>query len=137
MTLRLFLLAHGRSGDKGDLVNIGVIARHDEWYPFLARELTAKRVEGFLQPLRIGQVERFELANLAAFNFLVHDALGGGGSLTLRLDAQGKAFAQALLRLPLEVPPEIASQVLKHWGADLPSGCVLERDDGATQRNVP
>ena len=87
MTLRLFLLAHGRSGDKGDLVNIGVIARCDAWYSFLARELSAKRVEGFLRPLRIGQVERFELANLAAFNFLIHDAPDGGGSLTLRLDA--------------------------------------------------
>jgi hypothetical protein len=124
--MRLYLLAHGRSGDKGDLVNIGVIARQDEWYGFLARELTPERVAGFLRPLASGPVERFELPNLAALNVLVRRALGGGGAVTLRLDAQGKTYAQALFRLPLEVPDGIARGVRALWGDRLPRDCILD-----------
>ena len=126
MRARLFLLAHGRSGDKGDMANIGVIARRDEWYEFLCRELTAERVRGFLGALAHGAVERHELPNLGALNFLVHEALGGGGSISLRLDAQGKTYAQALFRMPLEVPPELAGEVRAHWGERLPADCIID-----------
>ena len=125
MRARLFLLAHGRSGDKGDTANIGVIARRDEWYGFLSRELTAERVRSFLGTLANGVVERYELPNLSALNFLVHEALGGGGATSLRLDAQGKTYAQALFRLPIEVPRELEAEVRAHWGDRIPSGCVI------------
>jgi hypothetical protein len=128
MTARLFLLAHGRSGDKGDAVNAGVIARRPEWYAFLERELTAERVQSFLKPIARGPVLRYELPNLGALNFVIHRALGGGGSLSLQLDAQGKTYAQALLRMPLRLPPALAAQVREHWGPRLPADCVLEGD---------
>ncbi len=126
MRARLFLLAHGRSGDKGDMANIGVIARRDEWYQFLSEELTAERVREFLGTLAHGAVERHELPNLSAFNFLVYEALGGGGSISLRLDAQGKTYAQALFRMPLEVPPKLAAEVRAHWGENVPADCILD-----------
>jgi hypothetical protein len=127
-TYRLFVLAHGRSGDKGDTVNIGIIARRAEWYEILTRELSAERVHAYLEPLGIGEVERFELPNLGALNFLVHHALGGGGAVGLKLDAQGKTFAQALLHMPLEVPGDVVRQVADHWEGRLPAGCVLDGD---------
>ncbi len=130
MRARLFLLAHGRSGDKGDMANIGVIARRDEWYEFLSGELTAERVRGFLGTLAHGAVERHELPNLSALNFLVHEALGGGGSISLRLDAQGKTYAQALFRMPLEVPPQLAEEVRAHWGERLPADCIIDDAPG-------
>lgn len=126
---RLFVLAHGRSGDKGDTVNIGIIARRDDWYEYLERELTADLVHAYLEPLGIGRVERFELPNLGALNFLVHHALGGGGAVTLKLDAQGKTFAQALLRMPLTLPGDLARTMLAHWGERLPADCVLRASD--------
>lgn len=126
MIARLFLLAHGRSGDKGDTVNIGVIARREEWYGFLKKDLTAERVAAHLKPLAEGPVERYELENLSALNFVVHRALGGGGSVSLRLDAQGKTYAQALLRLPLELPRELAEEVRAYWGERLPKDCLIE-----------
>ncbi len=132
MRARLFLLAHGRSGDKGDMANIGVIARRDEWYEFLSRELTAERVRGFLGTLAKGEVERHELPNLSALNFLVHEALGGGGAISLRLDAQGKTYAQALFRMPLDVPAELAGEVRTLWGERLPEDCILDDTPGAT-----
>lgn len=122
---RLFLLAHGRSGDKGDTVNIGIIARRDDWYAYLERELTVDRVRTYLQPLGIGDVERFELANLGALNFLVHHALGGGGAMALKLDAQGKTFAQALLRMPVSLPADLTAAVLAYWGERLPADCLV------------
>lgn len=122
---RLFLLAHGRSGDKGDTVNIGVIARRDEWFDLIEKELSAKRVHDHLEPLGIGEVQRFELPNLGALNFLVHGALGGGGAVALKLDAQGKTFCQALLRMPLSLPEEVVEAVRSHWGTKLPDDCVL------------
>ena len=126
MRARLFLLAHGRSGDKGDMANIGVIARRDEWYEFLCGELTAERIQGFLGTLAHGKVERHELPNLSALNFLVYEALGGGGAISLRLDAQGKTYAQALFRMPLEVPPDMAEEVRAHWGERLPADLILD-----------
>jgi hypothetical protein len=102
--VRLLELAHARSGDKGDTANVGVIARRPEVYPLLARLLTTDRVARHFAGMITGPVERFELPNLHALNFLLHGALGGGGTLSLKTDAQGKTLSTALLRLELEVP---------------------------------
>ena len=104
MKVRLLDLAHARSGDKGDTANVGVIARHPAHYPVLVRELTAERVAAHFAGLITGPVERFELPNLHALNFLLHGALGGGGTVSLKTDAQGKTLSTAMLRLELEVP---------------------------------
>jgi hypothetical protein len=96
-------LAHTRSGDKGDLSNIGVIARDEKYYSILVRELTPERVKAHFGELVKGRVERFELANLGALNFLLREALDGGGTISLRTDAQGKTFGAALLALEIEV----------------------------------
>ena len=104
MQVRLVDLAHARSGDKGDTANVGVIALRPEWYPLLERELTRDRVRDHFRGVITGNVERFELPNLHALNFLLHGALDGGGTLSLKTDAQGKVFSTALLRLTLDVP---------------------------------
>src|SRR4051795_9685331 len=104
MRVSLFDLAHARSGDKGDTANVGVIALKDEYYPLLVREVTAERVKQHFGPMVKGKVERFELPNLGALNFLLHEALGGGGTLSLMTDAQGKTFSTALLRMEIDVP---------------------------------
>lgn len=101
----LIQLAHARSGDKGDTVNVGVIVRRPEWYSLLVERLTAERVKAHFGDA-VGRVERFELPNLGALNFLLHDALGGGGTVSLMTDAQGKTFSTAMLRLELDVPVE-------------------------------
>lgn len=106
MKVRLVDIAHARSGDKGDTANVGVIAMRREWYPVLARELTRERVAAHFRGMIAGHVERFELPNLDALNFLLHGALGGGGTLSLKTDAQGKVFSTALLRMVLDVPDE-------------------------------
>jgi hypothetical protein len=103
MKIPLSKIAHGRSGDKGDTSNIGVIAFHERHYPVLLREVTAERVKEFFGDVVKGKVERYELPNLAALNFLLHEALGGGGTLSLRIDAQGKTLSAALLRMEIEV----------------------------------
>lgn len=103
MTIPLSRLAHTRSGDKGDTCNIGVIAYRLEDYPVLLREVTAELVKRHFGELVQGEVERFELANLGALNFLLHGALGGGGTVSLRTDAQGKTFGAALLSLTIDV----------------------------------
>jgi hypothetical protein len=104
MKVRLLDLAHARSGDKGDTANVGVIARRPEFYPLLARELTVERVAAHFRGMLTGGVERFELPNLGALNFLLHGALGGGGTVSLKTDAQGKTLSTALLRMEIEVP---------------------------------
>jgi hypothetical protein len=104
-------LAHARSGDKGDTVNVGVIAYRPEDYPLLVEELTADRVKAHFGDLVRGDVERFELPNLGALNFLLHNALGGGGTVSLMTDAQGKTFSTAMLRIELEVPDRRARSV--------------------------
>jgi hypothetical protein len=106
MTVPLSRLAHTRSGDKGDTCNIGVIAWEDRYYPILVRELTPERVKNHFGSFVEGPVERYELPNLGALNFLLHRALGGGGTISLRTDAQGKTFGAALLSLPIEIAPE-------------------------------
>jgi hypothetical protein len=103
MIVPLARLAHTRSGDKGDACNIGVIAWKPQYYAVLVRALTAQRVKAFFGELVKGGVERFELPNLGALNFLLHRALGGGGTVSLRLDAQGKTFGAALLAMEIEV----------------------------------
>jgi hypothetical protein len=103
MKIPLSRIAHARSGDKGDTSNIGVIAFDPRHYPVLAREVTAERVKRFFGEMVKGNVERFELPNLSALNFLLHEALGGGGTLSLRIDAQGKTLGAALLRMEIEV----------------------------------
>jgi hypothetical protein len=101
--VRLSQIAHTRSGDKGDTCNIGVIALDSSDYPVLVREVTADRVRHHFGELVQGPVERYELPNLGALNFLLHRALGGGGTVSLRTDAQGKTFGAALLALEIEV----------------------------------
>ena len=96
-------IAHTRSGDKGDTSNIGVIAFKPDYYPAILREVTPERVKQFFGELVKGDVERFELPNLGAINLLLHEALGGGGTLSLRIDAQGKTYGAALLRMEIEI----------------------------------
>ncbi|MEP7212249.1 MAG: hypothetical protein ABI791_04195 [Acidobacteriota bacterium] len=112
MKIELLKLAHARSGDKGDTANVGVIALKDEYYPLIVREVTAERVKEHFGPMVKGNVERFELPNLNALNFLLHESLGGGGTLSLMTDAQGKTFSTALLRLFINVPDADAEK----WG---------------------
>jgi hypothetical protein len=102
MKIPLSQIAHTRSGDKGDTCNIGVIAYRPDDYPVLVRQVTAERVKRHFGELVKGKVERYELPNLGALNFLLHEALGGGGTVSLRTDAQGKTFGAALLSLEIE-----------------------------------
>ena len=111
MRIKLVKLAHARSGDKGDTANVGLIALREEFYPLLVREVTAARVKEHFKGICEGKVERFELPNLGALNFLLHESLGGGGTLSLMTDAQGKTFSTALLRLEVEVPDEEAREL--------------------------
>jgi len=108
MRVRLVDIAHARSGDKGDTANVGVIALRPEWYPLLARELTRDRVVAHFAGIITGGVDRFELPNLNALNFLLHGALDGGGTLSLKTDAQGKVYSTALLRMTLDVADDEA-----------------------------
>jgi hypothetical protein len=103
MEIQLIKLAHARSGDKGDTANVGLIALQDEIYPILVREVTVECVKQHFQGICKGDVERFELPNLGALNFLLHESLGGGGTLSLMTDAQGKTFSTALLRMKIEI----------------------------------
>ena len=103
MKIPLWRIAHGRSGDKGDTANVGVIAYRAGDYPVLVRQVTAERVKEYFGELVKGNVERYELPNLCALNFLLHQALGGGGTLSLRVDAQGKTLSAALLAMEIDV----------------------------------
>ena len=111
MKVQLVQLAHARSGDKGDTANVGVIALNPEWYPLLVEALTRDRVREHFRGIITGDVERFELPNLKALNFLLHGALDGGGTLSLKTDAQGKVFSTALLRMMIEVPDAQAKKL--------------------------
>lgn len=104
MQIQLVAIAHARSGDKGDTANVGLIALKPEWYDLLVREVTRDRVARHFQGVITGSVERFELPNLKALNFLLHGALDGGGTLSLKTDAQGKVFSTAMLRMTIDVP---------------------------------
>lgn len=110
MRIRLEEIAHARSGDKGDASNVGLIAGSPEAYEVLRREVTAERVKEHFREVCRGPVERFELPNILALNFILHDSLGGGGTESLKNDAQGKTHAQGLLEMEIEVPEEIAKR---------------------------
>ena len=109
MNVRLERIAIARSGDKGDAANVGVIALIEDAWPIVVREVTAARVREHFAAVCRGRVDRFELPNLGALNFLLHESLGGGGTVSLMLDAQGKTFAASLLELGIEAPEEVVS----------------------------
>lgn len=101
--MQLRQVAHARSGDKGDTANIGLIALKPEYYPLLVKQVTCERVKEHFEGVCCGKVERFELPNLGALNFLLHESLDGGGTLSLKADAQGKTYSAALLRMEIDV----------------------------------
>lgn len=109
--IQLVHLAHARSGDKGDTANVGVIAYDEAHYDLLREQLTSEAVKAHFGEMVKGDVERFELPNLHALNFLLHGALGGGGTMSLMNDAQGKVFSTGLLRMEIEVPDDVAEAV--------------------------
>ena len=107
MRVKLARVAHARSGDKGDASNVGLIADTPELYRALAEQVTAERVKRHFHRVCRGPVERFEVPNLNAYNFILHDSLGGGGTESLINDAQGKTHALGLLEMEVEVPEEL------------------------------
>ena len=107
MRVQLLQIAHARSGDKGDTANIGVIARKPEFYPLLRKYLTVEVVAAHFKGICIGKVERYELPNLGALNFLLHESLGGGGTKSLKNDAQGKTLSSVMLRMELQIEEDI------------------------------
>ncbi len=111
-TTRLYNLAHARAGDKGDRCNIGIIARRPDYYPVLVEQLTAERIKARFGDWCRGPVDRYELPNLHALNFVLHGALDGGGLASLRLDNQGKSYGYALLRMEIEVPDSLEVELL-------------------------
>ncbi|MGN6392169.1 MAG: AtuA-related protein [Gemmatimonadales bacterium] len=110
--VQLRYLAHARSGDKGNTANVGLIALEPDYYELLEREVTAARVRRHFKGM-VSSVERFELPNLGALNFLLHDALDGGGTISLKTDAQGKVYSTALLRMEIPVPEALARRVTR------------------------
>jgi hypothetical protein len=121
----LYAMAHARSGDKGDGSNVGVLAYDDRGYGILRRWLTAERVRRHFEGIVLGTVERYELPNLRGLNFVLHDSLGGGGSASLKNDAQGKTHALGLLKMMIEVPDDYRPRA----GATAPGGELQEPGD--------
>lgn len=109
--VKLLKIAHGRSGDKGNGSNVGIIARHPEIYPFLKENLTSEKVKEHMKNVCKGTVERYELPNIGALNFILYESLGGGGTVSLKLDAQGKTHASQVLRMDIDVPEELLKLV--------------------------
>lgn len=103
MKVELRKIAHGRSGDKGDAANVGIIAYDDKGFEIIKNNLTVEKIKKHFEGICLGEVERFELPNLRALNFLLHNTLGGGGTVSLKHDAQGKTLAAALLRMEIEL----------------------------------
>ena len=103
MKIQLLTICHARSGDKGDTGNIGLIARKPEYYPIIRKYVTADAVKKHFEGICFGKVDRFELENLHAINFLLHNSLGGGGTVSLKNDAQGKTLSSALLRMEIDI----------------------------------
>lgn len=120
MRVQLRRLAFARSGDKGDTANIGLIALTESAYPVLVSEVTPGRVKEHFAAVSRGDVERFELPNLCALNFLLHGSLGGGGTVSLMLDAQGKTFAAALLGMEIEAPAELVDECARVLRGEIP-----------------
>ncbi len=106
--IKLVQIAHARSGDKGDTANVGLIALKPEYYPVLVEQVTAERVKEHFKGICFGEVERFEVPNLEALNFLLHKSLDGGGTISLKTDAQGKTYSSALLRMEIDVADDLA-----------------------------
>ncbi len=107
MKVQLLNICHARSGDKGDAANVGLICRDEKFYPLIKKQVTSAVVKKHFKGICEGKVERFELPNLWALNFLLHETLGGGGTVSLKQDAQGKTIAAALLRMKIDVPPSL------------------------------
>ena len=126
--VQLVHLAHARSGDKGDTANVGVIAYDAAHYPLLVEQLTPERVKAHFGALVKGPVERFELPNLHALNFLLHNALDGGGTVSLMNDAQGKVMSTAMLRMEVEVPEDVAKAVAGRGRAPTAAGAQSSRE---------
>jgi len=108
--IRLIEIAHARSGDKGDAGNVGVIAREDRFYPVLVEHVTEEAVKRHFTDICFGPVERYELPNICALNFILHNTLGGGGTVSLKHDAQGKTLSSAMLRMEIEIDEHLLSQ---------------------------
>ena len=118
----LYAMAHGRSGDKGDGSNVGVLAYDERGYEILKAWLTTERVKDHFGSIVRGKVDRYEMPNLLGLNFILHDSLGGGGSASLKNDAQGKTHAMALLRIEVEVPDDYEPPSIGREGALAPDG---------------
>lgn len=103
MRIKLIDIAHGRSGDKGDAGNVGVIAYDEKGYKIIQKYLTKERVKTHFNGICFGEVERYEMPNIRAINFVLNNTLGGGGTVSLKHDAQGKTLASAMLRMELEI----------------------------------
>ncbi len=112
--VKLIKIAHGRSGDKGNGSNVGIIARHPDIYPFLREKLTSEVIKEHMKHVCKGEVERYELPNIGALNFILNESLGGGGTVSLKLDAQGKTHASQVLRMDIDVPEELLALVHKN-----------------------
>ena len=110
--IKLIHLAHARSGDKGDTANVGLIALEPSFYPILVENVTAARVKEHFRGICFGDVERFEIPNLGALNFLLHKSLDGGGTISLKTDAQGKTYSSALLRMEIDVDDRLSREIL-------------------------
>lgn len=102
MKIKLLDIAHGRSGDKGDAANVGIIAYDDKGFEIIKKHLTKERVKKHFKGICFGEVERYELPNIRALNFILNKTLGGGGTVSLKHDAQGKTLAAALLRMEID-----------------------------------
>ncbi|HYM20741.1 MAG TPA: hypothetical protein VEW28_07045 [Candidatus Kapabacteria bacterium] len=111
--MQLLQICHARSGDKGDAANVGLIAREEKFYPLIKSKVTSAVVKRRFKGICEGKVERYELPNLWALNFLLHNTLGGGGTVSLKQDAQGKTLAAAMLRLEIDVPPSLLKKTAK------------------------
>ena len=131
MIVALGDVAFARSGDKGDTANIGVIALTENAYPILVQQVTADAVKRHFSGVCRGPVERFELPNLGALNFLLHESLGGGGTVSLMLDAQGKTFGAALMGMELDVPEEIVADCRRVLSGDRDGRAIGSRGDVA------
>jgi hypothetical protein len=118
----LYAMAHARSGDKGDGSNVGVLAYDDRGYEILKAWLTPERVKAHFGEIVRGRVDRYDLPNLRGLNFILHDSLGGGGSASLKTDAQGKTHGLALLRMVVEVPDDYEPPSVGLLGASKPQG---------------
>ena len=110
MKIQLIKIAHARSGDKGDTANVGIIALEPEYYEIIKEQVTVERVKEHYGEMVKGDVERFEMPNIGALNFLLHHALGGGGTETLKHDAQGKTYSTSMLRMMIDVPDELLKE---------------------------